>query len=265
MAEAGLAPRRQMSIRFDQLKRTPALNIVGLPELIGLAGAALLAILTIFAYFYFYVPAGFKLKSVELERQRLLGIRQASGVALEQGITTKDSVDRINSSLTDFESHWLTGEASGRMSLYTVLNTLIKSNGLRNTAGPIYSSLDPIGTKTEVQPTVSAEKQSNAKWQSIYPGIAVSVTVEGPYQNVRHFVRDIEMNRQFLIINAVELERVTQSGVTLDQPLTSPAAPTTPRSSAGTQPAAGGSGTLVSLRVDLATYFQRAETKTTTP
>jgi hypothetical protein len=265
MAEPVIAPRRQISIRLDQLKRTPAMSIVGLPELIGLAGAALLALITVFAYFYFYVPAGFRLRSVELERQRLLGIRQASGLALEQGITTKESVDKINTSLTTFESHWLSGEASGRMSLYTVLNTLIKSNGLRNTAGPTYAPLDPVGTKQQAQMTVTAEKQSNAKWQSIYPGIAVSVTVEGPYQNVRHFVREIEMSRQFLIINAVELERVTQSGVTLDQPLTSPESPITARGSAGTRPVAGGSGTLVSLRVDLATYFQRPETKTTAP
>lgn len=264
MAEAGLAPRRQMSIRFDQLKRTPAMNIFGLPELIGLAAAALIAILTVFAYFYFYVPAGFRLRSVELERQRLLGQRQASDSALQLGLTTKQSVDKINTSLTTFEGTWLSSEASGRMSLYLVLNKLIKDNGLRNTAGPTYAPLEPVGTKTQAQPTITAEKQSNAKWQSIYPGIAVSVTVEGPYQNVRHFVREIEMSRQFLIINAVELEKVTQSGVSPDQPLSSPEAPIAPRGGAGTRPVAGG-GTQVSLRVDLATYFRRAGTNTTTP
>jgi len=73
----------------------------------------------------------------------------------------------------------VSSEAAGRMSLYTVLNKLIKSNGLRNTAGPTYAPLDPVGTKQQAQLTVTAEKQSNAKWQSIYPGIAVSVTVEG--------------------------------------------------------------------------------------
>src|SRR5207249_10305605 len=106
---------------------------------------------------------------------------------------------------------------AGRMSLYTTLNNLIKSNGLRNTAGPSYTPLEPIGSKTQIQPSVTAERQSNAKWQSIYPGIAVSVTVEGPYQSVRHFVRDIEMSRQFLIINAVELEGVTQSGAAIQE------------------------------------------------
>jgi len=229
LAKPVLAPRRQMSIRFDQLKRMPAMNIIGVPELIGLAGAALIAILTIFAYFYFYVPARFRLRSVELDRQTLLGQRQKSSDALGVGLTTKERVDKINTSLTGFEGNWLSNEAAGRMSLYTVLNKLIKSNGLRNTAGPAYAPLDPVGTKQQAQLTVTAERQSNAKWQSIYPGIAVSVTVEGPYQNVRHFVREIEMSRQFLIINAVELERVTQSGAALDQPVSSPLTPTTPR------------------------------------
>ena len=73
MPDAGLAPRRPSSIRIEQLKRAPALNIVGLPELIGLAGAALLAILVIFSYFYFYLPAGMRLKSVELERDTSSG------------------------------------------------------------------------------------------------------------------------------------------------------------------------------------------------
>src|SRR5207237_3646324 len=117
-----------------------------------------------------------------------------------------------------------------------------KSNGLRNTAGPSYSQLDIVGTKAQVQPGATAEKQSNAKWQSIYPGIAVSVTVEGPYQNIRHFVRDIETSRQFLIINAVELEGVRQSGAA-EQPINAPVQSRTARSgsiTASTPPAIAG-------------------------
>src|SRR5688500_19414598 len=127
------------------------------------------------------------------------------------------------------------------MSLYTTVNDLIKSNGLRNTAGPTYTPLEPIGAKAQVQPNTSAEKQTNAKWQTIYPGIAVSVTVEGPYQRVRRFIREIESSRQFLIINEVELESVTQSGVATD--------PSTP---SGTT---GGRATLVSLRLEMDTYL----------
>jgi|ERR1044072_652046 hypothetical protein len=238
-----LAPRRQSSLKLTQIRRAPVLNVIGLPELIGLAGAVLIALITIFAYFYFYLPAHARLTSLLLERDRLQGQVHALRSNLDTQTTVREEVDKINSSMTDFENNYLAPSSSGRLSLYSTLNNLIKSNGLRNTAGPTYTALDPLGTKTQVQPAASAERQSVTKWQSIYPGIAVSVTVEGPYQRIRHFVRDIETSGQFLIINAVELETVTQSGI---PDATVPGAP------------AGSKSTLVSLRLEMATYFQRS-------
>lgn len=271
MPPDALPQRRQISVRFDQLKRAPAVNIIGLPELIGLAGAALLALLVIFAYFYFYIPAQLRLRTAQADLSRLRIQRQEFGVLYQENTSTRDSVEKITTSLAKFESVWLPAQESGRMTLYKVLNDLIKSNGLRNTAGPTYSPLEPLGTKSQAQSALSAEKQSNAKWQTIYPGIAVSVTVEGPYQNVRHFVRDIESSRQFLMINAVELERVTLSGTAADQPVSDmpfspPAQPRTGRTTPNAAPPVAGSrGTLVSLRLDLAAYFQRPEARASTP
>ena len=195
---------RKIPIRLAQLKRAPALTVLGLPELIGLAGAALLALFTVFAYFYFYLPAHSRLASANVQRDRLQEQLRASKILFDENTSTSDSVDQRMGSVKSFESNWLAVSGSGRMALYAELNNLIRSNGVRNTAGPSYTPLEPVGTKTQIQPTASAEKQSNAKWQTIYPGIAVSVTVEGPYQSVRHFVRDIESSRHFLIINAVE-------------------------------------------------------------
>ena len=260
MPETALPSQRQTPLRFNKMNRVPALNMIGLPELIGLAGAALLAVLTIFAYFYFYVPAALRLKSTEADRARLQSLRQTNGIAVKENESTSETVNKINASLEDFQSNWLPAPSSGRMSLYTVLNNLIRSNGLRNTAGPSYSPLEPVGTKQQTQPTATAEKQSHAKWQSIYPGIAVSVTVEGPYQNVRHFVRDIETSRQFLIINAVELERVTQSGSVEELAPVQPVRGAAPIS----RPVSGGKTTNVSLRLDMASYFQRPEAQPAT-
>lgn len=266
MQSPTLAERRKIPIRLDQLKRAPALTVLGLPELIGLAIAALLALITIFAYFYFYLPAHSRLVSAQVERDRLQVQLRASQSLFEANKGTGDSVDQRIASVKDFEGNWLAVSGTGRLALYAELNNLIRSNSLRNTAGPSYAPLEPVGTKTQVQPTASAEKQSNAKWQTIYPGIAVSVTVEGPYQSVRHFVRDIETSRHFLIINAVELERVTQSGVdqALAAPLPMPRSQSPRGGGAATAiitPPPGGRGSLVSLRLDLATYFQRPETK----
>src|SRR6185503_13729218 len=248
-----------------------AVNMIGLPEVIGLLGAGFLAVMVVFAYLYFYLPAQSRLTSVELERTRLQGQLQAGRTQFQENDTINHRVARITASLEDFESNWLPLQSPGRMSFYTVLNILIKSNGLRNTAGPSYSTLEVVGGKTQVQPGITAEKQSTAKWQSIYPGVAVTVTVEGAYQNIRHFVRDIETSRQFLIINAVEIESVKNSGATQDQslPVTQPAQLRSPRnpktgSASTAAPApeiAGGRGGLVSLRLDIASYFQRPEAK----
>lgn len=262
--------RRQISIPLGQIARSQAVNIIGLPELIGLIGALLLAVMVVFAYLYFYLPAQSRLTSIELERTRLQGQVQAARTQFQENDTTNHTVARINASLEDFETNWLPLENPGRLTLYTVLNNLMKSNGIRNTAGPSYSALEILGTKTQVQPGITAEKQSTAKWQSIYPGIAVTVTVEGAYPNIRRFVRDIETSRQFLIINAVELEGVKNSGATQDLslPVTQPAqqrSAKNPKGGSATVPPApeiaGGRGGLVSLRLDIATYFQRPEAK----
>jgi Tfp pilus assembly protein PilO len=266
-----VSSRRQISIPFGQITRSHAVSVVGLPELIGLLGAALLAVIVVFAYLYFYIPAQSRLTSVELERTTLQGQVQAARAKSSDDTNISHNIARIDASLEDFETNWLPIQSSGRMTLYTVLNNLIKNNGLRNTAGPSYSALEVLGTKTQVQPGITAEKQSTAKWQTIYPGIAVTVTVEGAYPNIRHFVRDIETSRQFFIINAVEIEGVKNSGAAPDQslPLTQPAQLRSPKTSRGGTSAiasqdpeiAGGRGGMVSLRLDIASYFQRPEAK----
>ena len=265
-----VVPRRPNP--FGQISRSPAVQVIGLPELIGLIGAAFLAVVVVFAYLYFYMPANSQRVALETERTRLQGLVQSERAKISEDDTTSQTVAQINTSVENFEGNWLASPSSGRMSLYTVLNELMKNNGLRNTAGPTYSQLEVLGTKAQVQPGITAEKQSVAKWQSIYPGIAVSVTVEGWYPNIRHFIRDIEMSRQFLIINAVELEGVKQSNVAQDlatvrpeslQPKTLKNNPKAPPNNPTAPPPeiSGGRGGLVSLRLDLATYFQRAESK----
>jgi hypothetical protein len=269
MQGPALAQRPKITIKVDQLKRAAGLSVIGLPELIGLAGAAFLALITLFAYFYFYLPAQARYRSTQKQVEQLqsqMGPLQKLSIDTE---TISEGVKLRTSSVKEFESNWLAVAGPGRLSLYTELNNLIRSNGLRNTAGPSYTSLDPIGSK--VQGVTGAEKQGIAKWQSIYPGIAVSVTVEGAYQNVRHFVRDIESSRHFLIINAVELEGVTKSGADFTaetpviKPQTKPARPGAARPEIGAAPLVtptpGGRGSLVSLRLDMATYFQRPEAK----
>jgi hypothetical protein len=130
------------------------------------------------------------------------------------------------------------------MGLYDSLNTLIRKNELKNTSGPAYTPLEPIGSKVGA----NGSRSANTKWQSIFPGIAISVTVEGQYQNLRRFIQDIEKSGQFVIINSVELERSTETN----------SAPAAEGATGSSRPAA------VSLRLGMSTYFQRGSSEPTT-
>jgi len=211
-------------------------GMFGPAEVVALAGSLLILLLVLVGYFYFQMPSRARLERLQLERSRLQTQLRSSNDLITRGESTETTVQRIAQSLDEFESNKLLGTGPGRMSLYDALNTMIRKNGLRNTSGPTYTPLDPAGTKTATGGT-----KASTKWQSVYPGVAVSVTVEGQYQNLRRFVRDLETTKQFVIINAIELERSSETN-----------------SRAEAEDAAGGAqNSIVSLRLDMATYFQR--------
>jgi Tfp pilus assembly protein PilO len=234
--------RDQIRARLQTFNSSRGQRVLGPAEIIGLAGSVLIFLLVIVSYLYFLVPARSRLSTLEAERSRLQTQLRISKDVVTQGQSTEARVQDITQSLDDFEGKKLVGANSGRMGLYDSLNSLIRKNGLRNTSGPTYTALEPAGSKAGATGSHSA----NTKWQSIYPGIAISVTVEGQYQNLRRFIQDIETNRQFVIINSVELERSTETN-------------TLP--SAEGEPTGGTRGALVSLRLDMATYFQRGLTE----
>jgi len=212
-------------------------RVFGLAEITGLAGSLLILLLVVVSYFYFLMPANSRLIALQTERSLLQTKLRTSEEAVVQGETTQAAVEKITQSLDFFETHGLLGSDRGRMDLYDALNAIIRKNGLRNTSGPTYTPLEAAGAKVGT----TGSKSANTKWQSIFPGIAISVTVEGPYQNLRHFIRDLEMNKQLVIINSVELERSTE---------------TNNLPAGGEQPAEARAG-LVSLRLEMSTYFQR--------
>lgn len=235
--------RDRVRASFNNLGFVSEQRMFGPAEIVAVAGSLLILLLVVVSYLYFLGPANSRLDALQLERSRLHKQLRASQEFLSQGETTEAAVQKITQSLDDFENQQLLGADRGRMGLYEGLNVLIRKNGLRNTSGPTYTPLEAAGSKQSAGNTQAA----NTKWQSVYPGIAISVTVEGQYQNLRRFVRDLETNKQFIIINSVELERSTETN---SAPPVEGEAPNTPR------------GTLVSLRLEMATYFQRVTAET---
>jgi len=212
-------------------------KMFGVAEVVALAGSCFVFALVLLSYLYFLIPARARLASLNTELKQTQTNLQTLDNVFNKDQNTKQIVDRTTSSLNKFETEHLMRADEGRMDSFRELNELIVKNNLKNTSGPTYTPLDPAGTKANSGKTVVT------KWQSFYPGTAVMVTVEGEYQNVRRFIRDIERSRQFVVINEVELQRASQNNA--------------PASAEEGGAGSGSRGSLVTLQLSMATYFQR--------
>jgi len=231
---------RGFTVRMSEFLDSRRGKMFGLAEVVALVGSCFVLTLVLLSYLYFLVPARSKVASLKNDRQQTMTNLETLGKLVGKETNSKETVDRIAASLTEFQDKHLLRVDQGRMDLYEELNQLIIKNSVRNTSGPTYTTLDPTGTKSTAGKTVVT------KWQSFYPGIAVTVTVEGEYQNVRHFIRDVERSRQFVVINEVELQRASQN----NQPA--------PAAAEGADGAGSGTrASLVTLQLSMATYFQR--------
>ena len=240
-------PERTYKERFDEFLLSRRGKMFGVVEVIALAGSCFVLALVLLSYLYFLVPARSRVATANADLKQLQANLQTLNGVVDKDTDTKQTVDKIAASLNKFETENLLRQDQGRMDLYEELNQLIIKNGLKNTSGPTYTTLDPAGTKS------TAGKNVVTKWQSFYPGIAVMVTVEGQYQDVRRFIRDVERSRQFVVINEVELQRATQNSAPVSvEGGADASAAAAPGSGSGTR------GSLVSLQLNMATYFQRA-------
>ncbi len=171
---------------------------------IATVGVALLAVLTTILLFVFIVlPAEKELeanraKRDELERQMMSARSKYGSIT-----TTEARVAELIESVTNFEDRHLFNSTVGKTALYQRINGLISSYGLTNTTGPDYQPLE-IDVRQNIEQT--GTQSGKDKYRSIFPGEYVTMTVEGSYQNLRRFIREIETSPQFVVISAVELE-----------------------------------------------------------
>jgi len=234
--QVATSSERSYQARITEFIKSRRGKMFGIAEVAALAGSCFVLALVLLSYLYFLVPARSRIASLEAERRQVQANLQTLDQVVNKEQDTKQTVDRAANSLSDFETRNLTRLDRGRLDLYEELNRLIIKNNVKNTSGPTYTALDPTGAKS------TSGKSVTTKWQSFYPGIAVMVTVEGQYQDVRRFIHDVERSKQFVVINQVELQRATQNN-----------APASVEEGGGS----GTRGSLVSLQLNMATYFLR--------
>jgi hypothetical protein len=162
-----------------------------------------LALLVSFlVYFFVVIPSNRELAHNKSESDRLSAELISANAKYGEITDSQTQVGKLLTSVDDFETRFLPTVSSGQAALYQRLNGLIRGYDLVNTTGPDYAALETIDTNKERQ---SDEDKGRAKFRSLYPGVYVTMTVEGSYQNLRRFVREIETGNDFIVISAIEL------------------------------------------------------------
>lgn len=248
--------RAQIRVRVEQLRHSRQRSLLGVPELIGLAASALMLLAVVFAYFLFQRPAYARLDAAQAKREETYNQLRRLQENFKLNENKQVTVDEITQSVQDFEANRLSSRSEGRVTLLGTLNNLARSNGLRNTAVN-YVALDPLVAGTAQG---NATRTGNARLQSLYPGLGINLTVEGAYPNLRRFVRAIETNNQFIVINSVEFEKASDSSAPAAAAVTALPDET---GAPATKPVARGA--LVSLRLEMAAYFRRDGATETVP
>lgn len=225
------AQLRERIVRFR--RREPLLLNgirLGTPEIIGLSVAALLSLVAVIAYFNYLAPARARLAALQSDYAQLQARLRGATEGVQRGENSEASIAEILQSLNDFETNHLPARGEGQTVVIEELNNLIRRNSLRISGSATFASLDPVQSGSNTRPRTG----SAAGAPSVFPGVGITLTVEGAYGNLRRFVHDIESSRQFIVISSVELQGMTEG-----------------TSGARTNAA------LVSLRLNMAAYFRR--------
>ena len=204
--ETIIIPKQEViSVPPKNRERKVYAGMWGNTELITV-GLSMLAILTTVLLFVLLVlPAQRELSNNRARREDLAKQLTTAQTRYGSITTTEGRVSEILRSVNDFEAYNLAGESNGRAALYQHLNGLITAYGLINTSGPDYAPLEIADPNRSNQQ--SEDQKGRSKFISIYPGQYITMTLDGSYQNLRRFIREIETNRnQFVIVSAIELE-----------------------------------------------------------
>jgi Tfp pilus assembly protein PilO len=175
----------------------------GPPELVTVAFAMVAVFIVAMIYIFMVAPAKRELETNRARRDQLESELISAREKYGKITNTEEHVAKLMSSVDDFESINLPDSTNGRTSLYQRINNLISGYGLVNTTGPDYAPLETVEQGNGVE---SEEERGRSKLKSLFPGVYVSMTVEGSYQSIRRFIRDIETGDGFVVVSAVELQ-----------------------------------------------------------
>ena len=194
-------------------------------------------------YFSTLKPEQDRLRAIEaeLDAQQRSIIAGAKPPAAEK-TNVEDEAKNALETLETFKGSHLKPFSSGRIALIKEINALAKKNNVTLTSG---IEMGASGGEADAEGDQAGEKKNTSKRKktedllNAFPSVNFRFTVFGQYPNLRTFINEVEREKQFLVINSVNL--------------TNQEARTASRRSRGAEGASG-----IMLTIEMSAYFQPA-------
>lgn len=178
------------------------------PAEVMAALAAVAAVTTVIIYYA---------TSLKPERQRAIDaenrLKDQEKTLIEHRLSDKsndgggDSSGLAKGSLAEFNEKWLKPLGQGRIALIDDINALTRKNGVQLISGIEMQSGADSDNSTEKR----ERKKKVEDILSVYPKLEIQFSVFGPYHSLRTFVKELEENKQFLVIQQISLTSVEEA------------------------------------------------------
>lgn len=231
---------RRPETRQIRVTRIPFDLSVG--EAIATFLAVILVLWTLAYYFTSLKPEQDRLQTIESQ----LAVQEQSIIKNKpdavKDVPVEDQAKTALESLETFKETHLKPFSSGRIALIKEINALAKKNSVSLTSGIDMGSTggeaDSESEEAKEKKTVSRRKKTDDLLNA-FPSVNFRFTVFGQYANIRTFISELEREKQFLVINALNL--------------TNQEAKTASRRARGAEAPSG-----IMLNIEMAAYFQPA-------
>ena len=203
--------------------------------------ASALLVVVIALYFSSLKPEQGRLRALEAEldaqQRSIIANANPPGAAVPN---VEDQAKIALESLETFKTSHLKPFSSGRIALIKEINALAKKNGVSLTSGiDMGANLvesDAEGDKPG-ESTGTTKRKKTDDLLNAFPSVGFRFTVFGQYSNVRTFINELEREKQFVVINSINL--------------TNQEARTSSRRARGGEGASG-----IMLTIEMSAYFQ---------
>jgi hypothetical protein len=229
---------RRPDVRQIRVTRIPF--GLGVGETIATLLAFVLILWVLVYYFSSLKPEQNRLRTIESQ----LDAQQRSIIASRpdavKDVPAEDPAKTALETLDTFKENHLKSFSSGRIALIREINALAKKNNVSLTSGIDMGSTggeaDSESDQTVEKKNVSRRKKTDDLLNA-FPSVNFRFTVFGQYSNLRTFIGELEREKQFVVINSINL--------------TNQEAKTASRRARGAEGAAG-----IMLTIEMTGYFQ---------